>query len=52
MLYVIKSYYNDPVKPEVLSTKAMMELCVEVFINDILTLVDCFKVYEFFEMAI
>lgn len=35
--------YNDPITPEVLYTKAVMELSAEFFINYILTLVDTFK---------
>lgn len=35
--------YNDPRTPEILNTKAVMELSSEFFINYILTLVDSFK---------
>ncbi len=35
--------YNDPVTPEVLNTKIVMELSSEFFINYLLTLVDSFK---------
>lgn len=35
--------YNDPITPEVLNTKIVMELSSEFFINYLLTLVDSFK---------
>lgn len=37
--------YNDPITPEMMNTKIVMELSAEFFINYVLALVDCFKDY-------